>query len=82
MRKVRLVISIALGLNLGQLVVSYLHMSRRELARENVRNIQKSKRSYYITLPIRYVRELGWREGQRVVVKKASQKLTVEDWRD
>ena len=56
-------------------------MGRREIFDEDVRNIQKSKRSYYITLPIRYVRELNWRETQKVVVKKEGKKLIVEDWK-
>lgn len=56
-------------------------ISRRELDDERVRNIQKSKRSYYITLPIRYVRELKWRETQKVVVKKEGKGLIVENWK-
>ena len=54
---------------------------KKEFTEENVRNIQKSKRSYYITLPIRHVRELGWRETQKVVVKKEGKKLIVENWK-
>ena len=56
-------------------------MTRRELQDENIRQIQKSKRSYYITLPIRYVRELRWKETQKLVVKKEGKKLIVEDWK-
>ncbi len=56
-------------------------MTRRGIFDEDVRNVQKSKRSYYITLPIRHVRELGWRETQKVVVKKEEKKLIVEDWK-
>jgi hypothetical protein len=56
-------------------------MGRRKVFDEDIRNIQKSKRSYYITLPIQYVRDLKWRETQKVVVKKAGKKLIVEDWK-
>jgi len=56
-------------------------MSRRKIFEENTRNIQKSKRSYYVTLPIEYVRELGWQEQQKVVVKKLGKKLTIEDFK-
>ena len=56
-------------------------MGRREIFDEDVRNIQKSKRSYYITLPIRYVRELSWKETQKVVVRKEGKRLIVEDWK-
>ena len=54
---------------------------KKEFSEENERKIQKSKRSYYITLPIRYVRELRWRETQKVVVKKDGKRLIVEDWK-
>lgn len=55
-------------------------MARRNINDENVRNIQKSKRSYYVTLPIEYVRKLGWREQQKVVVKKLGGKLLIKDF--
>ena len=45
-------------------------MGRRTIPEENVRNIQKSRRSYYVTLPIQLVREFGWRETQKVIVEK------------
>ncbi len=35
-----------------------------------------------VTLPIELVRELGWREKQKVVVKKRGQSLMIEDWKD
>lgn len=74
---------VALGLNLGQPIFSYVILScmtRRNIEEEQVRNIQKSKRSYYITLPICDIRTLGWREGQRVIVQRSGKKLIVEDW--
>ena len=38
--------------------------------------------SYYVTLPIDFVRDMGWRDGQKIVVKKSSKKprLIIEDW--
>ncbi|KKU91643.1 MAG: hypothetical protein UY23_C0001G0249 [Candidatus Jorgensenbacteria bacterium GW2011_GWA1_48_11] len=56
-------------------------MTRRELANENIRNIQKSKRSYYITLPIQLVREFGWKETQKVVVEKRGKEIVIKDWK-
>jgi len=55
-------------------------MARREIGKEHIRNIQKSKRSYYVSLPINYVRELGWQERQKLVVRKVGKKLVIEDW--
>ena len=56
-------------------------MTRRELANENIRNIQKSKRSYYITLPIQLVREFGWKEKQKVVVEKSGKEIVIKEWK-
>ena len=56
-------------------------MTRRELADENIRNIQKSKRSYYITLPIQIIREFGWKEQQKVLVEKIGKEIVIKNWR-
>ena len=56
-------------------------MTRRIMSEENVRNIQKSKRSYYVTLPIQIVREFGWRENQKVVVEKRGKEIVIKDWK-
>jgi len=56
-------------------------MPRRKIQNRNVRNIQKNQRTYYVTLPVEMVRDLGWRERQKVVVKRRGKKLTIEDWK-
>lgn len=50
---------------------------------ENLRKIQQSGKrgSYHLTLPVRIMRELKWREGQKVVVKSRGKKITIEDWK-
>ena len=56
-------------------------MGRRKIPDENIRNIQKSKGSYYVTLPIQLVREFRWQVGQKVVVEKAGkEKILIRDW--
>ncbi|MCG2693719.1 AbrB/MazE/SpoVT family DNA-binding domain-containing protein [Candidatus Parcubacteria bacterium] len=36
--------------------------------------------SYYIVLPVDFVRELNWRERQKLVINKTGNKITIEDW--
>ena len=55
-------------------------MTRREIEDENIRNIQKSKRSYYVILPIRIMRKLKWRERQKVVVERHGKEIVIKDW--
>lgn len=59
-----------------------IHMSRRKLSEENIRNIQKSNRSYYVTLPIEYIRTLKWQDRQKIIVKKEGKRLVIEDWKE
>lgn len=48
----------------------------------NIRKLHKvSQRSISLTLPIEMVRQLGWREKQKVVVKKGRGCLVVRDWK-
>ena len=54
----------------------------RKLNQTNIRNIQKSGGSYYVTLPIEVIRDLGWKERQKVVIKKVpGKKIEIKDWK-
>ena len=56
-------------------------MARRKLSERNVRKLLKnSGGSIQITLPIEYIRELKWRDGQKVTVSKVGNRLIIEDW--
>lgn len=55
-------------------------MGENKITKDNIRSVQKSKRSYYITLPINYVRRLGWDEpGKAVVVSAEGKKMVIEE---
>ncbi|MFC1613270.1 AbrB/MazE/SpoVT family DNA-binding domain-containing protein [Patescibacteria group bacterium] len=53
---------------------------RRKLKNKNTRKIFKSGSSYAITLPIEIVRELKWKEKQKIVVKKKGKGISIIDW--
>jgi len=38
-------------------------------------------RSMGLTIPIDMIRDLKWRERQKVVVKKVGKRLIIEDWK-
>lgn len=58
-------------------------MARRKLEDRNTRKLSKqSNGSYSVTLPIEVVRELKWRDGQKLVVRKSGGKIIVEDWKE
>jgi len=57
-------------------------MARRKLNNNHIRNIQKSKGSYYITIPIEIIRNMSWRERQKVEVKQyGKDKILISDWK-
>ncbi len=58
-------------------------MARKKLNERNIRKITKTSggRSYSVTLPIEFVRELKWKARQKVVIKKSGKRLIIEDWK-
>jgi uncharacterized protein with PhoU and TrkA domain len=56
-------------------------MPRQKVNQEEIRKIQHTNGSYLISLPIGEIRELGWREGQKVVVKRRGKGFIVADWK-
>lgn len=57
-------------------------MGRRKSSEHHIRNLTKlGKRSLAVTLPIELIRALGWRERQKVVVKRRGKSLRITDWK-
>ncbi len=57
-------------------------MGVRRAGEQSVRNITQNKTgTYSVTLPIEYVRELKWQQGQKVVVSLRGNKMVIEDWK-
>jgi len=54
---------------------------RRKINEENIRKIFKTGQSYAVTLPMEIVKELGWKERQKVVIKKRGSGFSIEDWK-
>ncbi|MBI2035159.1 MAG: AbrB/MazE/SpoVT family DNA-binding domain-containing protein [Candidatus Liptonbacteria bacterium] len=52
-------------------------MARRKLSDENIRKIQKTSRSYYVTIPVQLIREFGWEAGREVVVEKSGPETAI-----
>jgi antitoxin component of MazEF toxin-antitoxin module len=59
-------------------------MPRRPSDESHIRKLQRTGaegRSYVMTLPKKLVDELGWRERQKLTVKKSGSKLIIQDWK-
>lgn len=59
-------------------------MARKKLEHRNVRKLTRTGggKSITITLPIEIVRELKWRNKQKVVVTKRGKGIVITDWKD
>ena len=57
-------------------------MANKKSTETGIRKLTKVGRaSIAVTLPIELVRELKWKERQKVVVKKSGQNLVISDWK-
>jgi len=57
-------------------------MKKRAVVDKNTRKLTKlGGKSIGLTLPIELVRELGWREKHKVVVKRVRGGVIIKDWK-
>ncbi|NCN52813.1 hypothetical protein GW943_03340 [Candidatus Parcubacteria bacterium] len=58
-------------------------MARKSLEERNIRKLTRTGggKSISLTLPIEFVRELKWRDRQKVTVRKSGSKFIIEDWK-
>ena len=57
-------------------------MPMRKLVNKNIRKLTKvGGHSIAVTLPMEMIKELKWKERQKVVVKKSGKRLIIEDWK-
>ncbi len=60
-------------------------MAIQKLENKNIRKLSRvgSGKTYSVTLPIEGIRDLGWKEKQKVVVEfdKKNKRFIVKDWK-
>jgi len=55
----------------------------RKTSEKNIRQLTRlGKTSLSITIPRDLVVELGWRENQKLIVKKRGKGILIEDWKE
>lgn len=56
-------------------------MAQEKPFKESTRKIGKigtaRNHSFYLTLPMNFVKQLGWREGEKVTVRRVGKKLHI-----
>jgi len=57
-------------------------MGRRKLKDKNIRKLTKlAKKSLAVTLPVEMVRQLKWKERQKVVISLKGKTISIKDWK-
>jgi len=56
-------------------------MARRKLKEKNIRKLTRLGGSLVASIPVEDIEKLGWREKQKVVVKRAGKKIIISDWK-
>ena len=56
-------------------------MGRRKLKDKDIRKILRNGDSYAVTIPIEIMKELKWKEKQKVIVKKWGKGVSIVDWK-
>ena len=57
-------------------------MANRSFDERNVRTLSRSASgSYYITVPIEYIKSLKWRERQKLMVELTKDGIQIVDWK-
>ena len=52
------------------------------MGQQDIRKLQKTGNgSIFVTLPIELVRDLKWRDGQKVTVHRRGKELIIKDWK-
>lgn len=57
------------------------YMTMRKHEDSEIRKIFKYGDSRAITLPVEILRELGWKDNQKVVAKKYGKGMLISDWK-
>ncbi|HBB49323.1 TPA: hypothetical protein DEQ22_00805 [Candidatus Nomurabacteria bacterium] len=55
-------------------------MSDKNYKERNIRKITRNGTSHSVSIPVEFLKKLGWKERRKVVVKLRGKTLTVKDW--
>jgi len=56
-------------------------MANKRFKDRNTRKIVKTGSSLFVSIPVEILKKLGWKEKQKVVVKKIKGGVVIRDWR-
>ena len=50
---------------------------------QDVRKLtQAAGTTYYVTIPLAMIKQLGWKRGEKKVVRLEGERVVIEDWKE
>jgi len=56
-------------------------MADKSYKQRNIRKVTKNGTSHSVSVPIEFLKKLGWKEKQKVVVKLIHGGIQIKDWK-
>ena len=56
-------------------------MADKKYSDRNIRKITRNGTSHSVSIPVEFLKQLGWKERQKVVVKKIRGGIQIKDWK-
>lgn len=56
-------------------------MANKKFKQRNIRKITRSGTSLNVSIPVEFLSKLGWKEKQKVVVRKVVGGVLIKDWK-
>lgn len=58
-----------------------IKMADKKYSERNIRKITKNGTSHSVSIPVEILKKLGWKERQKVMVKKIHGGVQIKDWK-
>lgn len=64
-------------------IINHKLMSTQKIENHNIRKLSKvgGGRTFAVTIPVEFIRKLGWKEKQKIVLILKGRHLLIKDWR-
>jgi len=56
-------------------------MADKKYSQRNIRKITKNGSSHSVSIPVEFLKKLGWKEKQKVIVRKIRGGVQIRDWK-
>jgi len=53
-----------------------------KIVTQDVRKLTATgSKTYYVTIPLEMIRQLGWKKGEKKIIRLENEKIVISDWK-